>query len=141
MSVEALLIRFPDGGTEYFSGSVVPSTGDRLTRRNSEWIVGRVDLARTGRAVVSVRPAAVRCDESWPKPYELIRLPLTPDGHRLLDDRSVHARQAVCTADLARLPAAGRESADHPATGAKSFLGEGVPSRPLAPMPRAICKN
>jgi hypothetical protein len=73
MSMEAHLIRFPDGDAEFFSGPVVPSTGDRLTRRNAEWIVGRVDVDRKGWVVVVVMPAAVKCDESWPKPYEFMR--------------------------------------------------------------------
>ena len=73
MSGEALLIRFPDGDAEIYSGSFVPSSGDRLTRRDSEWIVARVDAAREGRVVVIVMPAAVQRDESWPKPYEFIR--------------------------------------------------------------------
>jgi len=70
---EVLIIRFPDGETEIYAGSLVPSIGDRLTRRNADWIVARVDLNSLGRTVVTVMPAAVVRDDTWPEPYEFIR--------------------------------------------------------------------
>jgi hypothetical protein len=74
MSDEVLVIRFPNGDAEIYSGSFVPSTGDRLTRRESEWIVARVDTRGEGRTTVIVMPVVVRRDESWPKPYEFVRM-------------------------------------------------------------------
>ena len=74
MSQEMLVIRFPNGDAEIYSGSSIPSAGDRLARRESEWIVARVDVRGEGRTTVTVRPVAVQRDESWPKPYEFIRV-------------------------------------------------------------------
>jgi hypothetical protein len=72
MSQEVLVISFPNGDAEIYSG-VVPSTGDRLTRGEAEWMVSRVDVHREGRTTVTVMPVAVQRDESWPKPYEFVR--------------------------------------------------------------------
>lgn len=73
MHDEVLIIRFPDGASEIYAGSFVPSIGDKLTRRDADWIVARVDLNSLGRTAVTVMPAAVVRDDSWPQPYEFIR--------------------------------------------------------------------
>ena len=72
MSQEVFVIRFPNGEAEIYSGSAVPSTGDRLTRGDTEWVVARVEARLEGRTTVSVMPVAVQRDESWPKPYEFV---------------------------------------------------------------------
>ena len=73
MQDEVLIIRFPDGDTEIYAGPFMPSVGDRLSRRSADWIVARVELNLLGRTAVTVMPAAVERDETWPQPYEFIR--------------------------------------------------------------------
>jgi hypothetical protein len=67
-----LVIRFPNGDAEIYSGSA-PATGDRLVRRNAEWIVARVDVRVESHTTVTVLPVAVRRDTTWPTPYEFVR--------------------------------------------------------------------
>ena len=73
MSGEVLVIRFPNGDAEIYSGSC-PSTGDRLTRRDTQWIVARVDFRPESHTTVTVMPVRVQRDASWPTPYEFVRV-------------------------------------------------------------------
>jgi hypothetical protein len=72
VSHEVLIIRFPNGDAELYPGSRVPAVGDRLVRRNAEWVVARVDTHGLGGAAVTVTPANVVRDNSWPDPYGFI---------------------------------------------------------------------
>jgi hypothetical protein len=67
-----LLIRFPDGEAEFSSGSA-PAVGDTLTRRGQVWAVARVVSDEAGCLAVTVMPAEVQRDPSWPEPYQFIR--------------------------------------------------------------------
>lgn len=73
MSSEVLVIRFPNGDAEIYAGSC-PSTGDRLTRRDTQWIVAKVDFRRGSHTTVTVRPVEVLRDTGWPTPYEFVRV-------------------------------------------------------------------
>ena len=68
-----LLIRFPEGEAEFYSGRSVPSVGDKLTRRGKIWAVARVVTDERGRLGVTVMPAEVETDPSWPEPYGFIK--------------------------------------------------------------------
>jgi hypothetical protein len=71
MSSKALIIRFPDGDAEFYWGGA-PSVGDTIGRRNGDWIVSRVEANLEGRVNVTVLPAEVVRDDTWPRPYEFI---------------------------------------------------------------------
>ena len=68
-----LLIRFPDGEAEFYSGHGVPSMGDKLTRRGKVWAVARVVADEAGCLGVTVMPAEMETDPSWPEPCEFIK--------------------------------------------------------------------
>jgi hypothetical protein len=72
VSHEVLIIRFPDGDAEIYAGQV-PAVGDKLVRRNAEWIVSRVGSSALGGAAVTVTATDVVRDGSWPDPYGFIR--------------------------------------------------------------------
>ena len=69
MSDDLVIIRFPNGDAEFDARMSRLSVGDRITRRGAEWLVARVDEA-AGRVAVTVMPAEVQRDESWPTPYQ-----------------------------------------------------------------------
>jgi hypothetical protein len=71
MSHHMLIIRFPDGQAELYAGST-PSVGDRLVRRNADWIVARIDTSALGGKAITVTPADVVRDTTWPDPYGFI---------------------------------------------------------------------
>lgn len=73
MSAEVLVIRFPNGDAEIYSGSR-PSTGDKLTRRDTQWIVAQVASRGGSHTAVTVMPVKVQRDPSWPTSYEFVRL-------------------------------------------------------------------
>ena len=66
---QLLTIQFPDGEAE-FSYGATPGVGDRLWRRDQEWIVASVSpgVARC-RPYIILRPVAVRRDVSRPEPF------------------------------------------------------------------------
>jgi hypothetical protein len=68
---DVLVIHFPDGEAELYSGNV-PSVGDKLVRRNVEWVVARVGASALGGVAVTVTSTNVVRDESWPDPYGFI---------------------------------------------------------------------
>ena len=72
MANQTLIIWFPNGDAEFCVRSVIPSIGERLTLRNSEWIVARVQNHFDEIARVTVMPAEVVRDDSWPVPSELV---------------------------------------------------------------------
>jgi hypothetical protein len=69
---QTLIIWFPNGDAEFCVRSDIPSIGERITLRDGEWIVARVEnhLDRTVR--VTVMPAEVVRDDSWPAPSEVV---------------------------------------------------------------------
>jgi hypothetical protein len=67
-----LIIRFPNGEAELYPESRLPVVGDKLVRRNVEWIVARVETHGLGGAAVTVTPTDVVRDPSWPDPYGFI---------------------------------------------------------------------
>lgn len=72
MSSDVLIIRFPDGDAEFSARSLVPTVGDRIWRRNEAWIVAAVDTNHGAATTVTVMPAEVTRDDSWPEPYQSI---------------------------------------------------------------------
>ena len=72
MANQTLIIWFPNGDAEFCVRSDIPSIGERMPLRDSEWIVARVEnhLDRTVR--VTVMPAEVVRDDSWPAPSKLL---------------------------------------------------------------------
>jgi hypothetical protein len=69
-----VVVRFPNGDAEINSGSVVPSTGDRLSRGGTDWVVAGIDIHAEGRTTVSVVASEVQRDQGWPTPYEFVHL-------------------------------------------------------------------
>ncbi len=69
-----VVVRFPNGDAEIYAGSVVPSTGDRLSRGETEWVVARIDIPAAGRTTVTVVASEVQRDQGWPTPYEFVHL-------------------------------------------------------------------
>lgn len=69
-----VVIRFPNGDAEIYSGSVLPSTGDRLSRGGTDWVVARIDIHAEGRTTVTVVASEVQRDQGWPMPYEFVQL-------------------------------------------------------------------
>ena len=69
MSDELVIIRFPNGDAEFDARMSRLSVGDRITRRGAEWLVARVDEA-AGPVAVTLMPAEVERDASWPAPYQ-----------------------------------------------------------------------
>lgn len=74
-TTSTLIVRFPNGESEFHSGSRVPSVGDRLTRRSTRWIVARVETKQDGRIAVTLMPAEVERLEDWPAPYAFVAVP------------------------------------------------------------------
>ena len=72
MANQTLIIRFPNGDAEFCARSDVPSIGERLALRNNEWIVARVENHLDKAVRVTVMPAEVVRDASWPVPSELV---------------------------------------------------------------------
>jgi hypothetical protein len=70
---QRLIIWFPDGDAEFYFG-LVPSVGDRITRRASDWIVASVQTHVDDTVRVTVMATEVVRDDSWPAPYEFIRV-------------------------------------------------------------------
>jgi len=69
---QTLIIWFPNGDAEFCVRSDIPSIGERLALRNSEWIVARVENHLDKAVRVTVMPAEVVRDDSWPVPSELV---------------------------------------------------------------------
>ena len=72
MANQTLIIWFPNGDAEFCVRSDIPSIGERLALRNSEWIVARVENHLDKAVRVTVMPAEVVRDDSWPVPSELV---------------------------------------------------------------------
>ena len=72
MANQTLIIWFPNGDAEFCVRSDIPSIGEGLALRNSEWIVARVENHLDETARVTVMPAEVVRDDSWPVPSELV---------------------------------------------------------------------
>ena len=72
MANQTLIIWFPNGDAEFCVRSDIPSIGERLALRNSEWIVARVENHLDETARVTVMPAEVVRDDSGPVPSELV---------------------------------------------------------------------
>ena len=72
MANQTLIIWFPNGDAAFCVRSDIPSIGERLALRNSEWIVARVENHLDETARVTVMPAEVVRDDSWPVPSELV---------------------------------------------------------------------
>ena len=68
MAQQRLIIWFPNGDAEFYAG-LVPSVGDRITRRGSDWIVARVQTHIDDTVRVTVTASEVVRDDSWPVPY------------------------------------------------------------------------
>ena len=61
------------GDAEFLGGfNDMPTAGDRLWRRNRQWVIARVDTNAQGNTAVTLMPAEVVRDESWPKPFTVI---------------------------------------------------------------------
>jgi hypothetical protein len=72
VSSKALILRYPNGDAEFYWGTDAPGVGDTIGRRNGNWIVSRVEANFDGVVNVTVLPAEVVRDETWPRPYEFI---------------------------------------------------------------------
>ena len=72
MADAIIVIRFPDGDVEFDAGPAVPGVGDQVTKRGMRWRVAHVDDTQ-GRVAVTLTPAEVVRDDSWPAPFEFSR--------------------------------------------------------------------
>ena len=63
-----LIVRFPDGDAEFFAGAKSPGVGDRIWRRGEPWVVARLGPDAGGHPTITVMPAEVPRDPSWPDP-------------------------------------------------------------------------
>ena len=72
MADAIIVIRFPDGDVEFEGGPEVPAVGDAITKPGRPWRVAHVDDTQ-GRIAVTLMPAEVVRDDSWPAPFEFSR--------------------------------------------------------------------
>ena len=72
MADAIIVIRFPDGDVEFEGGPEVPAVGEAITKRGRPWRVAHVDDTQ-GRIAVTLMPAEVVRDDSWPAPFEFSR--------------------------------------------------------------------
>ena len=72
MANQTLIIWFPNGDAEFCVRSDVPSIGERITLHDSDWIVARVENHLDKTVRVTVMPARVVRDDSWPAPSGLV---------------------------------------------------------------------
>ena len=72
MAHQRVIIWFPNGDAEFYTGFDVPWFGDTITRNNSDWIVARVESHIDKSVRVTVMPSEVVQDDSWPAPYEFL---------------------------------------------------------------------
>jgi hypothetical protein len=71
MDSQVLIIRFPNGDAELYTGRM-PAVGDRVVRNDVEWVVSGVAANSLGGKSITVTATKVLRDKSWPDPYGFI---------------------------------------------------------------------